>query len=145
MVPRPDHANTVAGELRRIFSLLKRRLRDQDSGSDLNSTQKAVLLRLEKDGPAAVSTLARAEGMRPQSMSAVILALQNVGLVKGTPDPGDGRQTLISLTRKCSLWLKSSRAARQDWLAATIRKELTRAEQAQLAAAIVLLERLANR
>ena len=46
--------------------------------------------RLEKDGPATASSLARAEGMRPQSMGAVVAALESAGLMRGAPDPTDG-------------------------------------------------------
>lgn len=102
----------------------------------------SVLLRIEKDGPAAVSTLARAEGMRPQSMSAIITSLLEAGLVTGSPDPNDGRQTLMSLSRKCERLLRDGRAARQDWLTTTIERKLTAQEQERLASAISLLARL---
>ncbi len=80
---------------------LKRRLRDQMRGGDLAPSQVSVLLRLERDGAATASSLARAEGMRPQSMAPVIAALEGAGLVRGAPDPTDGRQTLLSLTDAC--------------------------------------------
>jgi hypothetical protein len=35
-------------------------------------TQKAVLSRLEKDGPATAADLARAEGVKPQSMALIL-------------------------------------------------------------------------
>lgn len=80
--------------------------------------------------------------MRPQSMSAIIAALLEAGLVSGSPDPNDGRQTLISLSRKCQKLLRNGRAARQDWLTAAIEKKLSPQEQERLAVAIALLERL---
>jgi DNA-binding MarR family transcriptional regulator len=138
-------SDRLAAELRRVFTKLKRRLREQTQQSDLTSTQTIVLLRLEKDGPAPVSTLARAEGMRPQSMSAAVKGLLDAGLVKGSADPCDARQTLMSLTPKCKQWLQNGRAARQDWLSSAIESELNATQQAQLAAAIALMERLANR
>lgn len=82
--------------------------------------------------------------MRPQSMSAVVEPLQESGLVIGAPDPGDGRQTLMSLTPKCRKWLQEGRAARQDWLATTISKKLSVHEQKKLQAALELLKRLAE-
>jgi DNA-binding MarR family transcriptional regulator len=145
MAVRAQSADHLAAELRRVLSKLKRRLREQTGHNDLTSTQTAVLLRLEKDGPAPVSTLARAEGIRPQSMSAAVKGLLGAGLVKGTPDKSDARQTLISLTPKCRLSLRKGRAARQDYLASAIQKELDATQQAQLAVAIALLERLADR
>ena len=80
--------------------------------------------------------------MRPQSMSAVMTPLQQVDLVVGTPDPNDGRQTLMSLTPKCLKWLKEGRAARQDWLARRISEKLSVREQETLRAALNLLTKL---
>src|SRR5580692_1248139 len=107
-----ERTSALAVKLRAIFSKLKRKLREQGEQSDLTPSQISVLLRLEKDGPAAVSSLARGEGMRPQSMSAIITSLLEAGLVGGSPDPNDGRQTLISLSRKCQKVFKEGRAAR---------------------------------
>ena len=121
---------------------LKRRLREHGGGNDLTPSQVSVLLLLEKDGSATVSSLARAEGMRPQSMSAVVTSLQEAGLVRGAPDPSDGRQTLMSLTPKCVKWLREGRAARQDWLTTTVAQELSAQEQERLQAALALLARL---
>jgi DNA-binding MarR family transcriptional regulator len=137
-----ERASALAVELRAIFGKLKRKLREQGEQSDLTPSQISVLLRLEKDGPAAVSSLARGEGMRPQSMSAIITSLLEAGLVSGLPDPNDGRQTLISLSRKCQKVFKEGRAARQDWLTTTIQKKLSSQEQEKLAVAVDLLARL---
>jgi DNA-binding MarR family transcriptional regulator len=137
-----ERASALAVELRAVLGKLKRKLRQQGERSDLTPSQVSVLLRLEKDGPAAVSTLARAEGMRPQSMSAIITSLLEAGLVDGSPDPNDGRQTLMSLSRRCEKLLKEGRAARQDWLTTTIQKKLSPHEQEKLAAVMDLLTRL---
>ncbi len=131
-------------ELRAVVGKLKRRLLSQSDVGDLTNSQIAVLLRLEKDGPATTSSLARAEGMRPQSMASIVTALDAAGLVGGAPDPADGRQTLLSLTDACRAWLKESRAARQDWLSRTLEARLSPPELAQLEAAVVLLSRLAD-
>jgi DNA-binding MarR family transcriptional regulator len=139
-----ERAAVLAVELRAVFGKLKRKLREQGGQNDLTPSQVSVLLRLERDGSAAVSTLARAEGMRPQSMSAIIAALLEAGLVGGSPDPSDGRQTLISLTRRCEKRLREGRAARQDWLTTAIEKKLSAQEQEKLATAVDLLTRIAE-
>jgi DNA-binding MarR family transcriptional regulator len=128
--------------MRTVFRKLKLRLREHGGGNDLTPSQVSVLLRLEKDGSATVSSLARAEVMRPQSMSAIVTPLQESGLVSGAPDPSDGRQTLMSLTPKCLKWLQEGRAARQDWLTTTISQKLSVQEQKNLQAALELLKRL---
>ena len=135
-------ASTLAAEIRTVCGKLKRRLREHGGPSDLTPSQVSVLLRLEKDGSATVSSLARAEGMRPQSMSAVVTPLQESGLVRGAPDPSDGRQTLMSLTPKCLKLLQEGRAARQDWLTTIISRKLSAHEQEKLQAALELLTRL---
>jgi DNA-binding MarR family transcriptional regulator len=80
--------------------------------------------------------------MRPQSMSAIVKVLQDARLVAGSPDPNDGRQTLISLTKTCKKFLEDGRAAREDWLTQTIDRNLTPPEQKQLSTALRLLARL---
>ena len=132
----------MAQELRAFAGKLKRRLRDQADTGDLTPSQTAVLLRLESDGPATTSSLARSEGMRPQSMGAVVAALEAEGLVAGSPDPADGRQTLLSLTGHFHDWIAQGRAVRQDWLSRTIEARLSPEEQQQLAAAMPLFQRL---
>ena len=142
----PDQARTLAlaGELRLQLGRLSRRLREQAQPGDFTWSQKAVLSRLEREGPATVTTLAQAEGMRPQSMGAIVCALEAAGFVHGSPDPSDGRQTILSLTPACREWIKVSRAAREDWLCRAIRAKLAPREQTELADAIELLKRLAD-
>ena len=138
-----DHAAVLAAELRSLSGQLKRRLREQGSlGGDLTWSQITVLRRLEQDGPATVSALARAEGMRPQSMGAITGALEAAGLVDGMPDPADGRQTILVLTAACRERLAANRAARQDWLYRAIQARLAPDEQDLLAQGIALMKRL---
>ena len=135
-------ASQLAAELRTTFGNLKRKVRQQGEQNDFTSAQIAVVLRLEKDGPATVSSLARAEGMRPQSMSAVIFPLKEMGFIAGAAHPNDGRKTLMSLTKACRKWIEDGRATRQDWLAQAIRQKLSPQEQKQVSSAIHLLARL---
>jgi DNA-binding MarR family transcriptional regulator len=137
-------ASALAQDLRALLSKLKRRLRDQAHVGDLTPSQVSVLLRLEKDGAATTSTLARIEGMRPQSMAPVITALESAGLVSGAPDPADGRQTLLSLTDACRKWVEEGRAARQDWLTRALQARLLPQEQDEVARAVALLKRLVD-
>lgn len=132
----------TAVELRVLVGKLRRRLREQANLGGLSWSQVSVLGHLERDGPATVTTLARAEGMRPQSMGANVSALLNAGLVSGSQDPNDGRQTVLSLTPACRELIKASRAAREDWLFHAIQTQLAPQEQVQLASAVELLKRL---
>ena len=142
--PEAAHALALAAELRVVAGRLVRRLREQADTGDLTTSQKSALLHLEREGPATVTTLARAQDMRPQSMGAIVSALQLAGLVEGAPDPADGRQILLSLTAACRDMIATGRAARQDWLFRAIQATLDREEQEQLAGAVELLKRLAD-
>lgn len=149
MTATPDssptsQADSLAKNIRALVGKLKRRLREQAAPGDLTPSQISVLLRLEREGPATTSGLARLEGMRPQSMGAVIAPLEAAGLVSGTPDPKDGRQTILSLTDACRKWVEEGRAARQDWLTRTLQARLSSQEQDKLGEAIVLLSRLVD-
>lgn len=140
--PETELASAVALEIRAVFRKVKRHLRAEGQQNDLTPSQVSVVLRLEESGSSTVSSLARAEGMRPQSMSAVMTPLQAAGMVSGAPDPHDGRQTLMSLTPKCLRWLREGRAARQDWLTKRILQKLSVHEQEKLRAALRLLATL---
>ncbi|HLY58613.1 MAG TPA: MarR family transcriptional regulator [Stellaceae bacterium] len=147
MNDRPDEldaAHLLARELRVLVGRLKRRLREQANEGALTPSQASVLGLLYRDGPATVTTLARAEGVRPQSLGATVASLQAIGLVVGAPDPKDGRQTILDLTPACRDLIETSRAAREDWLFRTIQARLSDTEQARLAAALPLLQRLAE-
>lgn len=142
--PEPPLAFAIATELRAAIRRIKRRIAGEGHAADLTPSQIAVVLRLEQDGPATTSGLARAESMRPQSMATVVSALETAGFVSGTADPADGRQTLLALTDAARQWLGEGRAARQDWLSRAIEARFSPAEQEQLMSAIRLLMRLAD-
>lgn len=142
--PEAVRALVLAGELRVVIGKLKRRLREQAHPGDFTWSQASVILRLESDGPATVTALARNEGVRPQSMGATISVLEEAGLISGAPDPSDKRQTVLSLTKACKDLLKASRAAREDWLFHAIENEFNAKEQKELAIGIELLKRLAD-
>ena len=138
------NASALAAELHALSGKLKRKLREQASAGDLTPSQAAVLRHLSQSGPATVTALAQMEGVRSQSMGATVAVLENLGMVKGSPDPKDGRQTILSLTPACRELFRTGRAARQDWLLRAIQTKLTQDEQAQLAFALRLLGRLVD-
>jgi DNA-binding MarR family transcriptional regulator len=132
-------ASALALELHTLSKKLTRRLQEQASAGDLTPSQTSVLGRLNRDGPTTVTALARVEGVRSQSMGATIAVLEAAGLVEGSPDPEDGRQTILSLTAACRELIKNGRAARHDWLFSNLQTKHTPQEQEQLAAPVKLL------
>jgi DNA-binding MarR family transcriptional regulator len=139
-----EDASVLAGELRVVLGQLLRRLREQAEGTDFTRSQLSALSRLEREGAATATTLARAEGIRPQSMAKIVAALEEAGFVNGSPDPKDGRKTLLSLSNAAREHFRTGRLAKEDWLTRTIDATLSAEEIKQLAASAELLKRLAQ-
>jgi len=77
--------------------------------------------------------------MRPQSMSAVIAPLEEMGFVAGAADPNDGRKNAHVADKSLQKRIEDGRAARQDWLTQAIQQKLSPQEQKKLSSAIHLL------
>lgn len=107
-------------ELTQSLGLLVRRVRAAAASHELSLTEAAVMARLANDGPATTADLARAEGMKPQSMGTTIAALEQMGMVERKPHPTDGRQINIDLTAKGLAVRKSTKDAKRTWLAQAI-------------------------
>jgi DNA-binding MarR family transcriptional regulator len=123
--------------------LLVRRVRAASASHELSLTEAAVMARLAKGGPATTADLARAEGMKPQSMGTTIAALEEDGMVERKPHPTDGRQMNIELTAKGAAVRKSAKDARRTWLAQAITK-LDKQDQETLFTAGEIIKRLAE-
>jgi DNA-binding MarR family transcriptional regulator len=123
--------------------LLVRRVRAAAASHELSLTEAAVMARLDKHGPATTADLARAEGVKPQSMGTTIAALEEMGMVERKPHPTDGRQVNIELTAKGAAVRKSSRDAKRTWLAQAI-AQLDEDEKETLFKAGEIIKRLAQ-
>ena len=133
----------AATEFAQALSLLVRRVRAAGAQHELSLTESTVLGRLAKDGPATTAELARAESVRPQSMGAVVAALEELGLVERNPDPSDGRQVKIELTTKGLAVRDSTKDAKRTWIAQAIGK-LNEEERETLFKAGEIIKRLAD-
>ena len=85
-----DDLLTLHGRIRRTLLAGK--------ADEVTASQTAALGRLLRHGESTVADLARAEGVRPQSMGATVQALVDLGLAERRPDPTDGRRTLVRAT-----------------------------------------------
>jgi DNA-binding MarR family transcriptional regulator len=126
-----------------VIGLLLRRVRAASGSHALSWTESAVLARLAKCGAATTADLARAEGMKPQSMGTTISALEEIGMVTRRPHPTDGRQVTIELSAKGEAVRKSAKDARQTWLAQAI-GQLDEQERRTLFAAGDIIKRLVD-
>jgi DNA-binding MarR family transcriptional regulator len=131
-------------ELGQSIGLLVRRARAAAASEELSWTETAVLKRLANEGPATTADLARAQGMRPQSMRPILATLEQMGMVERKPHATDGRQVNIELTAKGAAAQKSVGDAKRTWLAQTI-GQLGKQEQETLFAAGRIIRRLAEK
>jgi DNA-binding MarR family transcriptional regulator len=137
-----DDLGQLSGELRVVLGRLVRRLRAESS---FPYSQGTVLGRLDREGTSSIGALATAERVRPQSMAQTVGDLEAAGLISRRPDPGDKRRTLVELTGEGRRKLAEFRRDREGWLAAAIAGELSDSERRQLARAVELLGRIAER
>ena len=120
-----------------------RRMRSMPNGDGLSMTEAIVLSRLAHDGPATIAALARAEGMKPQSMGTTIAALETAAFVTRTPHPTDGRQMLVTLTDTGLKRRAEQRARKQLWLEAAV-ASLSEDERMTLFRAAGIIRKLAG-
>jgi DNA-binding MarR family transcriptional regulator len=131
-------------DLTQSIGLLVRRLRAAAASHELSLTESAVMARLEREGAATTADLARAEGIKPQSMGASVAALEEMGFVERKAHPTDGRQLNIELTAKGLALRKSTKDAKRTWLARAI-GQLDETEREILFRAGEIIKRLAEK
>ncbi|MDR3614017.1 MAG: MarR family transcriptional regulator [Candidatus Obscuribacterales bacterium] len=133
--------DTEIADLIQAIRLLVRRSRRAGAAQGLSWTEAAVLSRLSKDGPATTAELARAESMKPQSMGAKIVVLEEQKLVERKRHPSDGRQVVIVLTPQGSAVCKMVQDAQRAWFADIVEK-LDDSEQSTLFTATKIIQRM---
>lgn len=131
----------IAAAVRSSAARLNRRLRAEAGQSEYTASQVAVIRRLLDSGPTTTSELARAESMRPQSMSTTIAALEAMGIVGRRPDPSDGRAVQLFMTDEGRSTILAGQEAKQGWLVRAM-GDLTDAEIRTLADAADLIDRM---
>ncbi|WP_395244246.1 MarR family transcriptional regulator [Agromyces sp. MMS24-K17] len=138
----PPDAEQTAADLRLTVGRLVRRR----EASTLPPSTMAVLGRLDRDGPQTVADLATAERVSHQAMTRRVGGLVDAGLAAAAAaTPGaDRRRKPLELTDAGAATLREQRSLRSTHLARAIEARLSPAEQRTLAAAIPLLERLAE-
>jgi DNA-binding MarR family transcriptional regulator len=137
----------LATALRISVSRLARRLRAERLAKGLepglSDTQLAALASLERHSAMTPGELADHEKVQPPSMTRVIAALEELGLVMRAPHATDRRQVVLTVTDRGREVVQQSRRLREEWLARRLR-ELTPQERAALRAAAPILEKLSQ-
>jgi DNA-binding MarR family transcriptional regulator len=134
-------AQDAARELVDLFRRLRAHMRALPTG-DLTPTQAAVLMRLRKDGRSSTTALAAAEGVRSQSMTATLNALDAAGLIERSADPEDGRRYVVTLSPAGLEKAELDRLGRHAWLAQAMDERYTPAQLSTITRALALLERV---
>jgi DNA-binding MarR family transcriptional regulator len=137
--------NEVAAALQLSIGLFSRRYRQSAGYGGLTMPEQSTLFRLEHDGPATASDLARAEQVAPQSVGPMVAGLEERGLVMRSPDPKDGRRVLLSVTEPGLEALRSKSSAGVERMANVLAEDFSRAEVEILHAAALLIERLGDK
>lgn len=133
----------LATRLRLAVTRMARRLRQESGvvGPELSPTLTAALATVDHCGPLTPSALAEAERIQRPTATRIVGRLETLGLVERSADPADGRVCFVSVTSDGRTLLKRIRSRKSEFLAKRLR-QLTPDEQATLAAAATLLERL---
>ncbi|SFN97070.1 DNA-binding transcriptional regulator, MarR family [Geodermatophilus obscurus] len=133
----------LAHDLRLAVMRFSRRLRNQRVDTSVTLTHLAALSTLKRHGAMSPGELAAHERVQPPSMTRVVVALEERGLVTRTPHPTDGRQVVIGLTDAAERLLTEEARAREAWLSARLHR-LTPEERATLREAAAIMEQLAG-
>ncbi|GAA2285668.1 MarR family transcriptional regulator [Nonomuraea roseoviolacea subsp. roseoviolacea] len=133
----------LASALRVSLARLTRRLRRQAAAHTLTPTQFATLAAVERHSGITPGELAELEKVQPPSMTRVIAALEERGLVSRTPHPTDRRQVTVTVTEPAQKLLKEERRRKEAWLTQRL-KELTPEERSILRQAAPILEKLSR-
>ena len=133
----------LAHDLRLAVMRFSRRLRNQRVDTSVTLTHLAALSTLKRHGPMSPGELAAHERVQPPSMTRVVVALEEMGLVTRTAHPTDGRQVVIRLTAAADDLIAAEARAREAWLSGRL-QELTAADRATLREAAGIMDKLAG-
>jgi DNA-binding MarR family transcriptional regulator len=134
-----DDAEQLADRLHSAAIHLLRRLRKEDAKTGLSAPRLSALSVVVFGGPLTLGELANAEQVRPPTMTRLVSALEEDGLVSREADAADGRLTRIRATAKGRALLFRGRARRVAALTAEVRG-LDAAERAELDRALGILD-----
>jgi DNA-binding MarR family transcriptional regulator len=135
-------AQRASDDLRAAFARLRRRLREVSTAAELSPAQVSVLARIDKGEASTASSLASVEGVRPQSMAAILASLGQLGFIDRSADPSDGRQQIVTLTDVGRNRNSDLRQARGEWLTQVLQDKCTAEERRTVIDAMAIIERL---
>lgn len=147
MHAKPDSTHSSltdsAAQLRMAIVRTARRLRQEAAAeaSGLTPTSTATLASIERFGPLTPSELADIERVKRPTMTRTLGCLEREGLIERTPDPADGRSSLIAVNAAGRERLRRLRGRKNAYLARRMR-DLSADEVETLERAAEILDRM---
>src|SRR3970040_1114579 len=105
-------ADELADRIHSLAIHLLRRLRREDAKAGLTGPRLSALSVVVFGGPITLCELAAAEQVKPPTMTRLVRALEQEGLVRREKDPHDGRVSRLRATTKGDALLGEGRARR---------------------------------
>jgi DNA-binding MarR family transcriptional regulator len=138
---REPAALVLADQLHSAAIHLLRHLRKEDDASGLSAPRLSALSVVVFGGPVTLGQLARAEQVKPPTMTRIVTGLENDGMVRREGDKRDKRLTRIYATPKGRKVLMAGRARRVELLARAV-ENLSARQLADLRRGALLLREL---
>jgi len=133
----------VATRLHAASIRLLRTLRREDDGTGLSAPRLSALSVIAFAGPLSLAELAAAEQVRPPTMSRIVDALVEGGLVTRETDSADRRSVRIAATAEGRRLMEAGRERRVRVLVERLGR-LADSERRALARGVEILERVAR-
>lgn len=138
---RERDALALADQLHSAAIHLLRHLRKEDDASGLSAPRLSALSVVVFGGPITLGQLARAEQVKPPTMTRIVTGLEKDGLARRKGDDRDRRLTRVHATPKGRVVLMAGRARRVELLASAVER-LGATELAELGRGAQLLREL---
>jgi DNA-binding MarR family transcriptional regulator len=136
-----NRRSAVADALHSAAIHLLRGVRKEDERTGVGPARLSALSVLVFAGPMRLTELARAEQVKPPTMTKVIVGLERAGLVRRRKDVEDARAIRLEATARGTRLLQEGRRRRVGRLASAL-KSLTPADLDVLARAAAIVERI---
>jgi DNA-binding MarR family transcriptional regulator len=133
----------VSARLRGVVMRLSRQLNVSATHQGLTPSQASALGLITFRGPLSLSELAGLEGLNPTMVSRIVGRLDELGLIRRTPNPQDLRSALVEVTETGRTANERIRTERSRVLSDCFGR-LPAAEQQAIVAALPALESLAE-
>ncbi|HEX7286788.1 MAG TPA: MarR family transcriptional regulator [Candidatus Angelobacter sp.] len=138
--PTSPTTEQLADRLHSTAIHLLRLVRVQDSAAGIGPAQLSAMSVIVFGGPMSLNDLARAEQVKPPTMSRIVDALEAAGLARRRVNPADRRALVIAATKKGTALLHEGRKRRVKFLARYLER-LSASELAALERALLSIQK----